>query len=569
QGKDESLRDYLTRFNRESLTVKDLDPSFTLAALNSGLRSNSSFTFSLLKRPAMDMADLLRRAEKYVNAEEEMAARKQKTPWSGHQEEKREHSRNAPERKERSELTKEDLRHKLSRREGSSRGGVSIPSYNNFAPLLDTRTRILVVEQDKVLFKWPEKLRSPAENRNVEKYCRYHRDHGHDTEECRQLKNQIEDLIRKGHLRKYVDRDAPQGRREQRREEAPRQQEEQQQQPRGVIHTISGGVASSGDHKNARKTYGRQSLAVQQVHHSKRLKTGGDEEVITFSEVDYEGVRLPHDDPVVVTLLVELFAIKRILIDSGSSADILYKHAFDQLRIPADQLKPVKTPLVGFAGETIRPLGSINLSVVAGMAPRQTQVEMTFLVVDKPNPYNAIVGRPGLNLIEAIVSMRHLLMKFLTRFGVGEVRGDQQAARQCYKTAISDKGRDKVLPIANVELRGDVKPERPQPIEDVLQVPVEEGNNEKAFQVGSQLEEAEKEELITFLRNNKDVFAWSAEEVLRISPNVMVHKLSVDPMRPPTRQKKRNFAPERQQTIAEEMSKLLQAGFIREVHYSD
>ncbi|GAV76745.1 hypothetical protein CFOL_v3_20218 [Cephalotus follicularis] len=165
-----------------------------------------------------------------------------------------------------------------------------------------------------------------------------------------QLKNQIDDLIRKGHLRKYVDKDAPQGRREQRREETPRQQEEQQQQPRGVIHTISGGFASGGNHKNARKAYRRQSLAVQQVHHSKRLRTSGEEEVISFSEVDYEGVRLPHDDPVVVTLLVELFTMKRILIDSGSSVDILYKHAFDQLRISVEQLKPVKTPLVGFAG---------------------------------------------------------------------------------------------------------------------------------------------------------------------------------------------------------------------------
>ncbi|GAV57724.1 LOW QUALITY PROTEIN: hypothetical protein CFOL_v3_01260, partial [Cephalotus follicularis] len=210
--------------------------------------------------------------------------------------------------------------------------------------------------------QWPEKLRSPAEKRDVDKYCRYHRDHGHDTEECRQLKNQIEDLIRRGHLRKYVDREAPQGRREQRREEAG-------------------------------KAYGRQSLAVQQVHHSKRLRTGEDEEVISFSEADYEGVRLPHGDPVVVTLMVELFTMKRILIDSGSSADILYKHAFDQLRIPV-HLKPVKTPLVGFAREMVHPLGSIDLSVVTGTAPFQTQVQMTFLVVDTPSPYNAIIGRP-------------------------------------------------------------------------------------------------------------------------------------------------------------------------------
>ncbi|GAV81590.1 hypothetical protein CFOL_v3_25044 [Cephalotus follicularis] len=255
--------------------------------------------------------------------------------------------------------------------------------------------------------------------------------------------------------------------------------------------------------------------------------------------------------------MVELFTMKRILIDSGSSADILYKHAFDQLRIPADQLKPVKTPLVGFAEEMVHSLGSIDLTVVAGTVPRQTQVQMTFLVVDTPSPYNAIIGRPGLNLMEAIVSTRKLLMKFPTRFGVGEARGDQQVARQCYKTAVMDRGKDKVLPIANVELRGDVEPERLQSVEDVVQVPLEEGNSERLFQFASRLGDVEKGELITFLRNNRDVFAWSTEEVPGISPSIMVHKLTVDPMRPLTRQKKRNFAPERQQAIAEEVSKLM------------
>ncbi|GAV59530.1 LOW QUALITY PROTEIN: hypothetical protein CFOL_v3_03061, partial [Cephalotus follicularis] len=207
--------------------------------------------------------------------------------------------------------------------------------------------------------QWPALLRSPADKRDSNEYCRYHRDHGHDTEECMHLKNQIEDLIRKGHLKKYVDRDAPQGRRE-RREEAL--QQEAEQQPRG-------------------------------------LNTGGEKEVISFSEANLEGVHLPHDDPVVVTLQVELFTMKRILLDSGSSADILYKHAFD-LRILEDQLKSVKTPLVGFAGEMVHPLGSMDLSVVAGTTPCQT-VQMTFLVVDTPSPYNVIIGHPGLDLMEA------------------------------------------------------------------------------------------------------------------------------------------------------------------------
>ncbi|GAV57685.1 hypothetical protein CFOL_v3_01222 [Cephalotus follicularis] len=107
-----------------------------------------------MKNPAQDMADLLRRAEKYVNAEEVMAARKQKTSWSGHQAEKEEHSRSAlgkkQKRKERSELTKDDFRHKLFKREESPKRGIPILNYNKFTPFLESGTRILEVEKDKV-----------------------------------------------------------------------------------------------------------------------------------------------------------------------------------------------------------------------------------------------------------------------------------------------------------------------------------------------------------------------------------------------------------------------------------
>ncbi|GAV58749.1 LOW QUALITY PROTEIN: hypothetical protein CFOL_v3_02282, partial [Cephalotus follicularis] len=197
--------------------------------------------------------------------------------------------------------------------------------------------------------QWPAPMRSSADKRDTEKYCRYHRDHGHNTEECRHLKNRIEDLICKGHLQ-VSSTPSLEGSR--------------------LVATI----------KIPEMPMQGKPLLCNSTSIAKG--SGGDEEVISFSEADYEGVRLPHDDPVMVTLQVTLFTTKRILIDSGSSVDILYKHAFDQLRISTDQLRPLKTPLVGFAREMVHPLGSIDLSVVAGTAACQTEVQMMFLVVE-------------------------------------------------------------------------------------------------------------------------------------------------------------------------------------------
>ena len=74
---------------------------------------------------------------------------------------------------------------------------------------------------------------------------------------------------------------------------------------------------------------------------------------------------------------------------------------------------------------------------------------------------------------------------------------------------------------------------------------------------------------MTFLRNNQDVFALSHEDMPGIDPSVMVHRLNVSPSFPPIRQKKRVFAQERDKAIAEEVQKLLEVGFIREVYYPD
>ena len=122
----------------------------------------------------------------------------------------------------------------------------------------------------------------------------------------------------------------------------------------------------------------------------------------------------------------------RVLINDGSSADILYYPAFQQMRIDRERLTPTNAPLVGFRGAKVFPLGAITLAVTTSNYPQQITKEVTFLVVDCSSAYNAILGRPTLNSWKAVTSTYHLMIKFLTEYVVGELRGNQIAARECY-----------------------------------------------------------------------------------------------------------------------------------------
>ncbi len=102
-----------------------------------------------------------------------------------------------------------------------------------------------------------------------------------------------------------------------------------------------------------------------------------------------------------------------------------------------------------------------------------------------------------------------------------------------------------------------------KPVEDLEKF--ELGDPRKKVRVGSQLPQKLKEMLVAFLKQNENVFAWSHEDMLGIPPSVIVHKLSHRLVK----QRRRNFASERNQAIAEEVQKLLQAGFIQEIDYPE
>ena len=100
--------------------------------------------------------------------------------------------------------------------------------------------------------------------------------------------------------------------------------------------------------------------------------------------------------------------------------------------IDRERLILTNAPLVSLGSTRVFPVGVATLSVVVGDYPQQITKDVTFLVVDCSSAYNAILGRPILNSWKAVISTYHLMIKFPTDYGVGELWGNQVAARECY-----------------------------------------------------------------------------------------------------------------------------------------
>ena len=220
------------------------------------------------------------------------------------------------------------------------------------------------------------------------------------------------------------------------------------------------------------------------------------------------------------------------------------------------------SPLVGFGGTKVQPVGTVTLPVLVGTYPQQVAKDVNFLVVDCSSPYNAIIGRPTLNSWKAVTSTYHLSVKFPTENRVGEIQGDQLVARECY---LAVPAMDEQAQMMNIEERRVVA----EPIEALENISLDEDDPEKSTKIWADLEEKIKKDHIRFLRENIDVFAWSHEDMPGIDLSFITHRLNVYPSSKPVRQKKRVFVPERDNAIKEEVQKLTVVKFIREVYYPD
>ena len=146
---------------------------------------------------------------------------------------------------------------------------------------------------------------------------------------------------------------------------------------------------------------------------------------LSFSDEDKVGTSKSHDDALVVTLRIGGYDVKRVLVDQGSSAEIMYPDLFRGLKLRSMDHTYYDSPLIGFDGKIFFLKGQIKLLVQAG----SKVMEMNFIVVNAYFPYIAIVARPWLHVMGAVSSTMDLKVKYPLGDQVEELVGSQSMAR--------------------------------------------------------------------------------------------------------------------------------------------
>ncbi|KAL5861476.1 hypothetical protein ACOSQ4_002772 [Xanthoceras sorbifolium] len=127
----------------------------------------------------------------------------------------------------------------------------------------------------------------------------------------------------------------------------------------------------------------------------------------------------------VISLQVSNCLVARVMVDSGSSVDILFKDSLDKFNLESSMLNSCTSLLYGFTGDFVMPMGTIILPVILGQPPAQIKWLTEFLVVDTPSAYNIILGRPFLVRTKSVVSIYHHVLKFPVGDRVRVTHGDQ------------------------------------------------------------------------------------------------------------------------------------------------
>ncbi|VFQ73483.1 unnamed protein product [Cuscuta campestris] len=420
------------------------------------------------------------------------------------------------------------------------------------------------------------------------KYCEYHRNSTHNTSECVTLKKEMDQLIARGppprserpssSNRTWRRPLAPtatitagegqeDGRRHLRRDCDDLDEEERQGRRHLGCRFIMGGN-TGGDSVSSRKKWKNMVYLaeVQRPPLPKRKK----KEPLIFTDEDYPPVLSPHRDALVIRVEINNVVVHRTLVDTGSSVNVMYSNTFKELGLSRSDLKTIHTPLSGFTGDTIEAEGTITVKARVGDGTHRLWVDMEFMEVQLDCAHHLILGRPGLEELECVISPVHLCLKFNTPTGVGVAKGNQSLSRSCYVRATKSQARvDENVSTICAEIQKEEGRPRAEPAEEVEEVSLDPVEPERNVKVGKTLPLEVKEQLLEVLRAFKVLLAWGPEDMPGVDPEIICHRLAVDPTHKPVKQKKRFLSSERREFVTKQVTTLQSIGHIREVRYPE
>jgi hypothetical protein len=231
-----------------------------------------------------------------------------------------------------------------------------------------------------------------------------------------------------------------------------------------------------------------------------------------------------------------------------------------------DKIHDATHPLCGFGGRQIMALGKITRSVTFGYVHNTRTEQVVFDIVDMEYPYNAIIGRGMLNTFEAILHPTYLCVKIPSEQGPIAVHGSQEVARRAEGSWTDSKA---IHNIDEVEAYQQYKHKREKAALADQSKPMllcEDIADQKVL-LGSQLCGELEKILLWFLFNNKDVFAWTANDLCGVNRDVIEHSINVDPSFRSRKQRLQKMSDDKAEGARNEVKRLLCAGVIREVTY--
>ena len=217
--------------------------------------------------------------------------------------------------------------------------------------------QVLEKVKNESFFKWPNKMVGNPEKRNQNLYCQYHRDHGHTTDDCRSLWDHLDQLVREGKLKQLLHHSSGLGGQTNSRSE----RETPSRPPLGIINVIFTAPGKTGSCPSRVMSVAR--LSSEDTSHEPKKARLERPLVMGFLNEDKIGTIQPHDDALVITLRIGGYDVKRVMVDKGSAAEIMYPDLYKGLSLRAEDLMPYSSPLVSFKGKVIIPKGQIRLPV--------------------------------------------------------------------------------------------------------------------------------------------------------------------------------------------------------------